>query len=98
MRILTDEELLASGYPNMDRDRRKEKIGLWSLNIMERVAKAQAGQLKLICLDGWNKINPSARTWIEKEINEDEFQYVVVSTEDGDLTMNVSEGTVKEDV
>jgi len=59
-----------------------------------RVAKAQAGELKLICLDGWNKINPTERTWIEKEIKEDEFQYVVVSTEDGDLAMNVSEGTV----
>ncbi|HBP64075.1 MAG TPA: hypothetical protein DD730_07355 [Desulfosporosinus sp.] len=65
------------------------------LELAFRVAKAQAGQLKLICLDGWNKINPSARTWIEKEIKEDEFQYVVVSTEDGDLTMNVSEGTAK---
>lgn len=60
------------------------------LELAFRVAKAQAGQLKLICLDGWNKINPTERTWIEKEINEDEFQYVVVSTEDGDLTMNVS--------
>ena len=63
-----------------------------------RVAKAQAGQLKLICLDGWNKINPTERAWIEKEISEDEFQYVVVSTEDGDLTMNVSQGSVKGDV
>jgi len=60
------------------------------LGLAFRVAKAQAGQLKLICLDGWNKINPTERTWIEKEINEDEFQYVVVSTEDGDLAMNVS--------
>jgi len=30
-----------------------------------RVAKAQAGELKLICLDGWNKINPTERAWIE---------------------------------
>ena len=59
------------------------------LQLAFRVAKAQAGQLKLICLDGWNKINPTERAWIEKEINEDEFQYVVVSTEDGDLTMNI---------
>lgn len=50
-----------------------------------RIAKAQAGDLKLICLDGWNKINPRERTWIEQEISEDEFQYVVVSTEDGDV-------------
>jgi energy-coupling factor transporter ATP-binding protein EcfA2 len=60
------------------------------LQLAFRVAKAQAGQLKLICLDGWNKINPTERAWIEKEISEDDFQYVVVSTEDGDLTMNVS--------
>ncbi len=68
------------------------------LELAFRVAKAQAGELKLICLDGWNKINPSARTWIEKEMQEDEFQYIVVSTEDGDLAMDVLEGTVKEDV
>ncbi|MDP4160343.1 MAG: AAA family ATPase [Bacillota bacterium] len=68
------------------------------LQLAFRVAKAQAGELKLICLDGWNKINPTERAWIEKEISEDDFQYVVVSTEDGDLAMNVSEGTVKEDV
>jgi len=68
------------------------------LTLAFRVAKAQAGQLKLICLDGWNKINPTERIWIEKEISEDEFQYVVVSTEDGDLTMNVSQGSVKGDV
>ena len=65
------------------------------LQLAFRVAKAQAGELKLICLDGWNKINPTERAWIEKEISEDDFQYVVVSTEDGDLVMNVSEGTVK---
>ena len=63
------------------------------LQLAFRVAKAQAGELKLICLDGWNKINPTERAWIEKEISEDDFQYVVVSTEDGDLAMNVSEGT-----
>lgn len=68
------------------------------LQLAFRVAKAQAGQLKLICLDGWNKINPRSRTWIEQEISEDEFQYVVVSTEDGDLAMNVSEGTLHGDV
>ena len=65
------------------------------LELAFRVAKAQAGQLKLICLDGWNKLNPKEREWIEKEINEDEFQYIVVSTEDGDLAINVTEGTVK---
>ena len=68
------------------------------LQLAFRVAKAQAGQLKLICLDGWNKINPTERAWIEKEISEDDFQYVVVSTEDGDLAMNVSKGSVNGEV
>jgi len=62
------------------------------LELAFRVAKAQAGELKLICLDGWNKINPSARAWIEQEINEDEFQYLVVTTEDGDLSLRASDG------
>lgn len=61
------------------------------LELAFRVAKAQAGELKLICLDGWNKINPTERQWIEKEIKEDDFQYIVVSTEDGDLNMEVYE-------
>ena len=44
------------------------------LQLAFRVAKAQAGELKLICLDGWNKINPKERAWIEKESSEDDFQ------------------------
>ena len=59
------------------------------LELAFRVAKAQAGELKLICLDGWNKINPSDREWIEKEIAEDDFQYIVIITDDSDLTMKI---------
>lgn len=59
------------------------------LELAFRVAKAQAGELKLICLDGWNKINPSDREWIEKEIAEDEFQYIVLETTDSDLTVKI---------
>jgi len=59
------------------------------LELAFRVAKAQAGELKLICLDGWNKINPSDREWIEREINEDEYQYIIISTEDGDLNVKI---------
>ena len=54
-----------------------------------RMAKAQAGELKLICLDGWNKINPSDRAWIKKEANEDEYQYIILNTEDGDLNVKI---------
>lgn len=59
------------------------------LELAFRVAKAQAGDLKLICLDGWNKINPSDREWIEREINEDEFQYVILETTEGDLNVKI---------
>ncbi|MCO1599856.1 AAA family ATPase [Desulfosporosinus nitroreducens] len=59
------------------------------LELAFRVAKAQAGELKLICLDGWNKINPSDREWIEKEINEDEYQYVILETTEGDLNVKI---------
>ena len=64
------------------------------LELAFRVAKAQAGELKLICLDGWGKINPSDRAWIEKEIAEDEFQYIILSTQNGDLEVNI-EGEIK---
>jgi len=64
------------------------------LELAFRVAKAQAGELKLICLDGWNKINESDRAWIEKEINEDEFQYIILETMDGELNVKI-EGEIK---
>lgn len=54
-----------------------------------RMAKAQAGELKLICLDGWGKINPSDRAWIMKEANEDDYQYIILNTEDGDLNVKI---------
>jgi len=59
------------------------------LELAFRVAKAQAGELKFICLDGWNKINPSDREWIEKEIVEDEFQYLVLETTDSELEIKI---------
>lgn len=64
------------------------------LELAFRVAKAQAGELKFICLDGWNKINPSDREWIEKEITEDDFQYLILETTDSDLTVKI-EGEIK---
>ena len=36
-----DEQLMDSAYPEMDKKRRKEKLGLWTLGILERIAKAQ---------------------------------------------------------
>ena len=59
------------------------------LELAFRVAKAQAGELKLICLDGWSKINPSDKEWIEKEIAEDEYQYILLETTEGDLNVKI---------
>lgn len=62
------------------------------LEIAFRMAKAQCGDLKVICLDGINKINPADREWIESEMQTDEYQYFIVSTEDGDLNIEIKEG------
>ena len=62
------------------------------LEMAFRVAKAQCGPLKVICLDGINKINPADREWIEKEILTDDYQYFILSTTDGDLNIEIKEG------
>ena len=59
------------------------------LELAFRVAKAQCGDLKVICLDGINKINDSDRTWIEREMETDEYQYFVTTTIDGDLQVEI---------
>ena len=64
------------------------------LELAYRMAKAQCGDLKVICLDGFNKINPTARKWIEAEMQTDEYQYFVIETTDGDLQIDVKGGAV----
>ena len=61
------------------------------LELAFRVAKAQAGELKVICLDGINKINVSDRKWIEEDMETDEYQYFVLTTEDGDMQVKIGE-------
>ena len=61
------------------------------LELAFQVAKAQAGELKVICLDGINKINESDRVWIEKEMETDDYQYFVLATEDGDMQVKIGE-------
>ena len=47
------------------------------------VAKQQAGELKVICLDGFHSLNPSEQEKMKNEIKDDEFQYFVnVTTDD----------------
>jgi len=58
-----------------------------------RVAKAQCGDLKVVCLDGINKINKSDRAWIERDMEIDEYQYFISATTDGDLGIETKEVT-----
>lgn len=56
------------------------------------MAKAQAGDLKVICLDGINKINESDRQWIEEQMKTDDHQYFILSTCNGELNVEIKEG------
>jgi hypothetical protein len=62
------------------------------LELAFRVAKAQAGELKVICIDGINKINPSDRKWLEEEMKTDDLQYFLLDTIDSDLRVEIKEG------
>lgn len=62
------------------------------LELAFQVAKAQAGELKVICIDGISKINPSDRKWIEDEMLTDDLQYYILDTTEGDLRVEIKEG------
>ena len=62
------------------------------LELAFRVAKAQAGELKVICLDGINKINNADRAWIDRDMETDEYQYFVTQTQDGEFGVEIREG------
>ena len=50
------------------------------LELAMRIAKAQAGDLKVICLDKFESLNPKAQTKLLEEMSNDEYQYFVTST------------------
>lgn len=52
------------------------------LRLAMKVAKAQAGLLKLICLDGWEKINEKYQNELLEEMTTDEYQYFVTQVTD----------------
>lgn len=64
------------------------------LELAFRVAKAQAGELKVICIDGINKINPSDRKWLEEEMKTDDLQYFLLDTVDSELKVEIQDGLV----
>lgn len=62
------------------------------LELAFRVAKAQAsrlGDLKVLCVDGIDKVNKSDREWLEKYMTTDDFEYFLLSTVDGDLEVKI---------
>jgi len=62
------------------------------LELAFRVAKAQAsqlGDLKVLCVDGIDKINKADREWLEEYMANDDFQYFLLQTIDGDLTVTI---------
>lgn len=61
------------------------------LELAFRVAKAQAGELKVICIDGIDKINPADRKWLEKEMETDELQYFILSTQDSNFEVKIKD-------
>lgn len=58
------------------------------LELAMRVAKAQCGELKIICMDKWESLDENAQEHLLKEMAEDEFQYFVTevaATENGEI-------------
>lgn len=58
------------------------------LELAMRVAKAQCGSLKVICMDKWESLDKNAQEHLLKEMTEDEFQYFVTevaATENGEI-------------
>ncbi|MFB9330064.1 AAA family ATPase [Paenibacillus aurantiacus] len=63
-----------------------------ALDFAFKLAKAQAGQLKVICVDGWQNLGSKQREIIEAA-KQDDYQYFVLETVDGkDLNIDILEG------
>lgn len=58
------------------------------LELAMRVAKAQCGELKIICMDKWESLDKKAQESLIEEMTEDEYQYFVTEvadTENGEI-------------
>ncbi|OAB48495.1 AAA family ATPase [Paenibacillus antarcticus] len=63
-----------------------------SLEFAFKLAKAQAGELKVICVDGWQNLGSRQQEIIESS-KHDDYQYFVLETIDGqDLNIEIVEG------
>ncbi|MCX7771635.1 MAG: hypothetical protein N2376_00795 [Clostridia bacterium] len=56
-----------------------------------RIAKkrAESGELKIICFDGFQDLNPSEQAKIIEEAQNDGFQWFFLRTDDGDLKIEI---------
>lgn len=50
------------------------------LELAMKIAKAQAGDLKIICLDKFESLNPAEQQKLIAEVQNDDFQYFITST------------------
>lgn len=59
------------------------------LKLAMTIAKAQAGELKLICLDRFESLNPKAQEELKAQMQEDDFQYFVTCTNSDEFNIEV---------
>jgi len=50
------------------------------LELAMRIARAQAGELKVICIDRFESLNPAAQKKLIDEMSKDDYQYFVTNT------------------
>jgi len=50
------------------------------LELAMKIAREQCGELKVICVDKWESLNPAAQTKLLEEMESDDFQYFITST------------------
>ncbi|NFS11750.1 hypothetical protein FDE77_10700 [Clostridium botulinum] len=55
------------------------------LELSLTIAKAQCGELKLICLDRFESLNEKARKELIEQMAKDDYQYIITSTESDEL-------------
>ena len=56
------------------------------------IARATAGGLQLICVDGWESLDKYSQDAFLKEIEKDEYQYFITAVSDNDLEISKREG------
>lgn len=69
----------------------KSLSGGEQIKLALQIAKAATGELKLVCIDGFERIDKSAQAEFLKQIKDDEFQYFITEVSDEE-TVNVKVG------